>query len=47
MMILNNNWFEVTLTKDDTELDVCFTYDEGIEMLNNYVKEGYYQNQGV
>lgn len=48
----NNNWFEVVLTKngkliDCTDLDVCYDYDEGIEMLKAYAKTRYYKQTKV
>jgi hypothetical protein len=49
---LNNNWFEVVLIPKDDNIgvlsaigDVADTYDEGIEMLKQYVEDEYYKEQ--
>jgi hypothetical protein len=42
---INNNWFEVIGDNEEDYIigDVCYTYDEGIEMLKQYHKEKVYE----
>ena len=44
----NNNWFEVISdTGESTMGDVAYTYDEGIELLLQYVREQIYQPKKI